>query len=60
VTGGSAFHVFADKVRYGAKMLYGYFGDKEPAAGADGGTTTLSPDDLKPAWHDPAKGSGAA
>jgi hypothetical protein len=28
-TGGAAFHVFADKVRYGTKMLYGYFSDDD-------------------------------
>jgi hypothetical protein len=56
VTGGSAFHVFADKVRFGAKML---FGDKKPAVDPEGGTTTLSPDDMKPAWRDPKKRDGA-
>jgi hypothetical protein len=63
VTGGSAFQVFADKVRYGAKLIYGYFGDKKPVAepAAAAGESTLSPADLKPAWHDPKKrGDGAA
>ncbi len=60
VTGGSAFHVFADKVRYGAKLIYGYFGDKKPAAEPAAGESTLSPDDLKPAWHNPKKRDGAA
>ncbi len=58
VTGGSAFHVFADKVRFGAKMLYGYFGDKEPPADASrGGSSTLSPEDMKPVWHQPKPGA---
>jgi hypothetical protein len=52
VTGGNAFQVFAEKVRFGAKLLYNTFSEKKPA---DGGASTLSPDDLKPAWHDPAK-----
>jgi hypothetical protein len=60
VTGGSAFQVFAEKVRYGAKMIYGYFGDKKPAADPAAGTSTLRPDDTKPAWHDPKKRDGAA
>lgn len=48
VTGEGAMHVFADKVRYGAKMLYGYFGeDGEPARAAP---DTLKPDDAKPKW----------
>jgi hypothetical protein len=49
-TGGTAFHVFADKVRYGAKMITGYFGnggaDHGPPTGADSST-------LKPAGADP-------
>ncbi len=60
VTGGSAFHVFADKVRYGAKMIYGYFGDRKVGTDPAGGGTTLSPADMKPAWHDPKKRDGAA
>ena len=51
VTGGSAFTVFTDKVRYGAKVIYGYFGDKK-AGEPDSGT--LKPDDVAPAWHKPA------
>ena len=61
VTGGSAFHVFADKVRYGAKMIYGYFGDKkvdQPDGAAPKGT--LQPSDVAPEWHAPAKADGAA
>jgi hypothetical protein len=58
VTGGNAFQVFADKVRYGARLLYNTFNDQKPE---DGGASTLSPDDMKPAWHDPvAKQDGAA
>ena len=59
VTGGSAFHVFADKVRFGAKVLYGYFGERKAGSDSAGGDTTLSPEDIKPAWHDPKK-PGAA
>lgn len=59
VTGGSAFQVFAEKVRYGVKLIYGYFGDKKQGA-QPAGESTLSPDDLKPAWHDPKKRDGAA
>lgn len=49
-TGGSAMHVFADKVRYSAKALYGYFnsGDGNTDEGDHG---TLKPDDVAPAWH---------
>jgi hypothetical protein len=58
VTGGSAFHVFADKVRFGAKMLYTYFGDGKVGTETppDG---TLEPDDLKPEWHDPGTDEAA-
>ena len=61
VTGGSAFHVFGDKVRYGVKMIYGYFGDKkvdQPGEAAPKGT--LQPSDVAPEWHAPAKADGAA
>lgn len=47
-TGGAAFHVFADKVRYGAKMLYGYFNDQSGAQPASG---TLTPEDAQPQWQ---------
>ena len=57
-TGGTAFQVFADKVRYGAKMIYGYFGDGKPASRRARGT--LKPDDIEPAWRDPAKGDESA
>jgi hypothetical protein len=57
-TGGSAMHVFADKVRVGAKMITGYFGDKK-AGDAPGDGGTLQPDDIKPVWHDPKKGDGS-
>ncbi|MEJ0012325.1 MAG: DUF5330 domain-containing protein [Bauldia sp.] len=60
VTGGSALQVFSDKVRYGAKLIYGYFGDKKPAKDPAAGASTLSPDDMKPAWHSPKKPAGAA
>lgn len=58
VTGGSAFHVFTDKVRGGAKMISGYFSERrvEPAESGD----TLKPDDIKPAPRAPKKGGGAA
>ncbi len=59
VTGGSAFQVFGDKVRYGAKLIYGYFGDKKPAADPAADESTLKPDDLKPVWHDPKKRDGS-
>lgn len=61
VTGGSAFHVFADKVKFGAKMLYGYFGDRKveeaPAVGTGNGSSTLRPDDMKPVWHSAKAGA---
>ena len=61
VTGGSAFHIFSDKVRYGAKMLYGYFGDQKAGAPTDKVPAgTLKPGDVEPAWHPPQKGGGAA
>lgn len=56
-TGGSAMHVFADKIRVGAKMLSGAFSDHKTGVPNDGGT--LKPDDIKPAWHDPKKGDNA-
>jgi hypothetical protein len=51
-TSGTAFHVFADKVRYGTKMLYGYFGED----GTDGdqpipARETLTPEDIEPEWQ---------
>jgi hypothetical protein len=49
VTGGSAFEVFADKVRYGAKMISGYFNDD----GAKAGSSTLKPSDVEPEWQAP-------
>ena len=63
VTGGSAFHVFTDKVRYGAKMLYGYFGDEKATAhpaGTSAEESTLKPGDAGPAWRKPGKGGSAA
>lgn len=48
-TGGTAMHLFADKVRYSARMLYGYFNKEGDAAGSDHGT--LKPDDVAPNWH---------
>lgn len=48
-TGGAAFTVFSEKVRYSARQLYGYFSDDqasgEPARG------TLTPDDAEPEWR---------
>ena len=61
VTGGSAFHVFSEKVRYGVKMLYGVFGER-PTGSADTVTPakgTLTPDDVQPEWHPPEKSGGA-
>jgi hypothetical protein len=52
-TGGSAFHVFADKLRYGAKMLYGYFGNDETTANPVPAAGTLHPEDVSPAWRAP-------
>ena len=53
VTGGSAFHVFADKMRTGVKLLYGYFSDDK--VGTDPpSANTLAPEDLEPAWQEPA------
>jgi hypothetical protein len=57
-TGGSAMHVFADKIWVGAKMLTGYFGDQK-AGDAPAGKGTLKPDDIKPAWHALKKGGDA-
>jgi hypothetical protein len=58
VTGGSALQVFGDKVRFGAKMIYGYFDDQR--VGTDPAETgTLKPDDLKPAWHGRQKDTAA-
>jgi hypothetical protein len=60
VTGGNAFQVFSEKVRYGVKLLGNTFGNKKPAEDPAGGASTLRPDDLKPRWHDPKKPDGAA
>ena len=49
-TGGTAFHVFADKVRYGAKMISGYFSDGD-AEGVTPAHETLTPEDREPAWQ---------
>lgn len=57
VTGGNALQVFGEKVRYGAKMIYGYFGDRT-ADGPDAAVPakgTLTPQDVQPTWHAPAK-----
>ena len=49
-TSGTAFHVFADKVRYGAKMIYGYFGNEKAGREAPAGaSSTLKPVDGEPA-----------
>lgn len=53
-TGGTAFHVFADKVRYGTKMLYGYFQDDGKAGGSNApipARETLTPADIEPEWR---------
>ena len=56
---GSAFQVFTEKVRYGAKMLYGYFGDHKVGGNPADGSGTLKPEDVAPAWHDPKKDGSA-
>lgn len=58
-TSGAAFHVFADKVRYGAKMIYGYFGDDDGGS-AKPARETLTPDDAKPEWRAADKGEQSA
>ena len=58
VTGNAALHVFGDKLRTGVKMLSGAFGSHGSAAAAES-SGTLTPADLKPAWHDPAKRNAA-
>lgn len=63
-TGNAAFHLFGDKVRYGAKLLSSAFGDHAAsdtsAAGAAVEPTsgTLTPEDIKPDWHPPQKSGG--
>lgn len=59
-TGGTAFNVLADKVRNGAKIIYGYFGDEKVGESPKGTGGTLTPDDIEPAWHDPVQGDEAA
>jgi len=62
VTGGAALQVFGEKVRTGVKMISSAFGNhsKASSGGAQtAGNGTLTPDDLKPVWHDPAKGNAA-
>ena len=49
-TGGAAFHVFADKVRYGTKTIYGFFDDDDDGQAAPA-PETLTPDDAEPAWQ---------
>ena len=59
-TSGAAFQVFADKVRTGAHMIYGYFGS---SAGGDRTTETsgtLKPDDVAPALRAPARRDSSA
>jgi len=61
VTGGSAFHVFADKVRYGVHLLYGVFGNHaSDGPSVQPSSSTLKPGDVVPPWHDPHKANGAA
>jgi hypothetical protein len=50
-TGGTAFHVFADKVRYGTRMLYSHFGDEDADEKAIPARETLTPDDVEPGWQ---------
>ncbi len=55
VTGSAAFGVFADKVRYGAKMIGGYFSESTTDANVEPSEKrgTLKPDDLEPSWQEP-------
>jgi hypothetical protein len=57
-TGGTAFHVFADKVRYGTRMIYGYFGD-DGTDEAVPARDTLTPEDEEPEWQAAAKEKSA-
>jgi hypothetical protein len=57
-TSGAAFHVFADKVRYGARMIYGYFRDDDENE-VEPARETLTPDDAEPEWR-AAKGERSA
>ncbi len=62
VTGGAALQVFGEKVRTGVKMISSAFGNHSKSGAGDPetvGTGTLTPDDLKPAWHDPSKRNAA-
>jgi len=58
-TGGTALHVFADKVRYGTRMIYSYFGDDSAESKAAPARETLTPDDVAPEWQ-AAKGEKSA
>ena len=55
-TGGTAFQVFAQKVRYGAHMLYDYF-DRAPARED---SDTLKGNDVEPSWRGLAKDDRSA
>lgn len=54
-TGSAAFLVFADRLKAGAGILYGYFNDGDGAATPEPGGT-LTPRDTAPAWREPAGG----
>lgn len=61
-TGGTAFHVFTDKVRYGVRMIYGYFGN-DKAGGGDhptGASGPLKQDDVEPTRRASAQGDKSA
>ena len=56
-TGGSAFQLFTQKVRYGTQRLYDYF-DGAPAAGGE--PSTLKRDDMEPSWRGPPEDGKSA
>jgi Family of unknown function (DUF5330) len=54
VTGNAAFHVFAEKAQNGARILYRYFDQGTDGSAAKDEQGTLTGEDRKPAWRDPA------
>lgn len=62
VTGSAAFGVFADKMRYGAKMVAGYFYENQDQTEAErtAAQGTLKPDDLEPQWQPPEPSAAIA
>jgi hypothetical protein len=59
VTGSAALQVFGDKLRTGVKLISSAFANHKTDGAQTAGTGTLTPDDLKPAWHDPSKRNAA-